>query len=186
MKIAIRETLETTALTLGSAVLFASFFQFNGWLFADLIYREGVNWVFLPAGFRVILVLILGLPGAMGIMLATWFIDRDSLGTSGMGLALVNGVVSGFTPLWVLKLLERGKRSQHLLKDITAQRLLNFTLIFSAANALAHHLVWLLLGRANINIWVDVWPMFIGDAIGALLMLYSFKLLLSGLQFKRF
>lgn len=185
MKISIQEAFETTALTLGSAVLFASFFQFNGWLFADLMYREGVNWVFLPAGFRIILVLILGLPGAMGIMLATWFIDRDSLGTSSMWLALVNGVVSGFTPLWVLKILERGQRSQHLLKNITAQRLLNFTLIFAAASALAHHLVWLLLGRADINIWVDVWLMFVGDAIGALLMLYGFKLLLSRFKINR-
>jgi hypothetical protein len=185
MKIAIQEAIETSALTLGSAVLFASFFQFNGWLFADLVYREGVNWVFLPAGFRVILVLILGLPGAMGIMLGTWFLDRDSLGTSSMWLALVNGVVSGFTPLWVLKILNRGKRTQHLLQDMTAQRLLNFTLIFAAASAVAHHLVWLLLERADVNIWVDVWPMFIGDAIGALLMLYGFKLLLSRIKIKR-
>ena len=185
MKITIQEAIETSALTLGSAVLFASFFQFNGWLFADLVYREGVNWVFLPAGFRVILVLVLGLPGTMGIMLGTWFLDRDSLGTSSMWLALVNGVVSGFTPLWVLKVLNRGKRTHHLLQDMTPQRLLNFTLIFAAASAVAHHLVWLLLERADVNIWVDVWPMFIGDAIGALLMLYGFKLLLSRIKIKR-
>lgn len=186
MKISTQEALETTALTLGSAFLFASFFQLNGWLFADLAYREGVNWVFLPAGFRVILVLVLGMPGAMGIMLGTWFLDRDSLDTSSMWLTLVNGVVSGFTPLWVLKVLDRGQRTQQLLQDMTAQRLLNFTLIFAAANAVAHHLAWLLLKRADVNIWVDVWPMFIGDAIGALLMLYGFKLLLSRIQTKRF
>lgn len=185
MRLSIQEALETIALTLGSAFLFASFFQLNGWLFAGLAYREGVNWVFLPAGFRVILVLVLGTSGAMGIMLGTWFLDRDALGTTGMGLALVNGVVSGFTPLWVLKILERGKRTQPLLQDMTVQRLLNFTLIFAAANAVAHHLVWLLLERADVNIWVDVWPMFIGDAIGALLMLYSFKLLLSRIKIKR-
>jgi len=179
-----QKTAEATALTLGSAVLFAGFFVFNGWLFGDLLYREGVNWVFLPAGFRIVLILILGLPGALGIMLGTWFLDWELMATSSMGLALANGVVSGFTPLWVLKALERGRRTRRLLQNMTAQQLLNITLIFAAASSVAHHLVWVLLGRENVNIWVDVWPMFVGDAIGALLMLYSFKFLLQTARIK--
>lgn len=184
MKLGVQESFETTALALGSAVLFAAFFYVNSWIFSDLLYREGVNWVFLPAGFRIILVLVLGLPGALGILIGTWFLDREALGTSSVWLALLNGVVSGFTPLWVLKVLERGKRSQHLLQEMTAHHLLNFTLIFAAASSVAHQLVWVLLGRDDVNIWVDVWPMFIGDAIGALLMLYAFKLLLSRIKIK--
>ena len=78
MKIPIQIALESAALTLGSAVLFASFFQFNGWLFADWAYRENVTWVFLPAGFRIILVLVLGLPGTLGIMLGTPEFDSKS------------------------------------------------------------------------------------------------------------
>jgi len=179
-----QKTAEATALTLGSAVLFAGFFVFNGWLFGDLLYREGVNWVFLPAGFRIVLILVLGLPGALGIMLGTWFLDWELMATSSMGLALANGVVSGFTPLWVLKALERGRRTRRLLQNMTAQQLLNITLIFAAASSVAHHLVWVLLGRENVNIWVDVWPMFVGDAIGALLMLYSFKFLLQTARIK--
>lgn len=177
MKISIQDTLETAALTLGSAVLFVTFFHLNGWLFAELAYREGVNWVFLPAGFRVILVLILGLPGAAGIMIGTWYLDQGSLG-SNLWLVVLNGVVSGFTPFLVMKALGKGQAAELVLQDMTTQRLLNFTLIFAAANAVTHHLVWLFLKRADVNIWIDVWPMFVGDAIGALLMLYLFKLLL--------
>ena len=180
----LQETAETTALTLGSAVLFAGFFLFNGWLFGDLLYREGVNWVFLPAGFRIILILVLGVPGALGIMLGSWFLDWESMTTSNMWVTVLNGVVSGFTPLWVLKALERGQRTRQLLQDMSAQRLLNFTLFYAAANSVSHHLVWLLLGREDVNIWVDVWPMFIGDTVGALLMLYSFKLLLNRSKIK--
>jgi hypothetical protein len=94
VKFTLQEFIQTAALTLGSAVLFVSFFHLNGWLFADLAYREGVNWVFLPAGFRVILVLILGLQGAAGIMLGTWYLDQGSLDTTPW-LVLLNGVVSG-------------------------------------------------------------------------------------------
>jgi hypothetical protein len=181
MKLAMQDAFEKTALTLGSAVLFVSFFHLNGWLFADLAYREGVNWVFLPAGFRIILILILGLQGATGIMIGTWYLDQGSW-ENNLWLVLLNGVVSGFTPYWVMRLLGKGQATEQLLHTLTAQRLLNFTLIFAAANAVSHHLVWMLLKRGDVNIWVDVWPMFTGDAIGALLMLYLFKLLLSKLK----
>jgi hypothetical protein len=183
MKIAPQEAFETAALTLGSAALFVSFFHLNGWLFSNLAYAKGVNWVFLPAGFRIVLVLILGLPGATGIMLGTWYLDQGSL-ESQPWLVLLTGMVSGFTPFAVMKVLAKGQQTARLLRGMTTQSLLNFTLIFAAASAVAHHLLWLLMQRADVNIWVDVWPMFIGDAIGSLLMLYTFKLLLSQMKIK--
>jgi hypothetical protein len=142
MKVPIQIALETAALTLGSAVLFASFFQFNAWLFADWVYRENVSWVFLPAGFRIILVLVLGLPGALGIVLGTWYLDRELLNNGATWLAMLNGVVSGLTPYVVMKVLGRGKSADQLMQALTTHRLLNYTLIFSAANSVAHHLVW--------------------------------------------
>lgn len=183
MKIVGQEVLETAALTLSSAVLFVGFFHFNGWLFAELAYSQGINWVFLPAGFRIVLVLILGLPGAAGITLGTWFLGQDAA-SSDVELVFLNGIVSGITPFLVMKVLGKGQRTSGLLQSMTTQRLLNFTLIFAAANSVTHHVVWLLMARADVNIWVDVWPMFIGDAIGALLMLYGFKLLLTQIKFK--
>jgi steroid 5-alpha reductase family enzyme len=63
-------------------------------------------------------------------------------------------------------------------------QLLNMTLIFAAASALTHQLVWLLLERPHLNIWVDIWPMFVGNALGALLMLYGFKFVLDRVRRK--
>jgi hypothetical protein len=58
---------------------------------------------------------------------------------------------------------------------MSGQKLLQLTVIFSAASALSHQLLWWWLERPASNIWIDVWPMFIGNALGALLMLYGFK-----------
>jgi hypothetical protein len=58
---------------------------------------------------------------------------------------------------------------------MSGQKLLQLTVIFSAASALSHQLLWWWLERPDANIWIDLWPMFIGNALGALLMLYGFK-----------
>ena len=178
MSKAFRDTLEKTALTLISAVLFVGFFQLNDWAFSIFEYSEGISWVFLPAGFRVILVLVLGLPGALGLILGSWFIDRDLFTQDGATLAFLNGVVGGLTPWLVLKYLTYRQWLSPHLQSLNVLQLLNLTLIFAAASAVAHQLVWLLLERPLMNIWVDIWPMFVGNALGALMMLYGFKFVL--------
>jgi hypothetical protein len=179
-----RHAIETTALTFLSAVLFVGFFQLNDWVFSIFEYSEGISWVFLPAGFRVILVLVMGLPGALGLMLGSWFIDRELFTQSGATLAFLNGVVGGLTPWLVLKYLTYRQWLSPQLQSLNVLQLLNMTLIFAAASALTHQMVWLLLERPHLNIWVDIWPMFVGNALGALLMLYGFKFLLDRVRRK--
>jgi hypothetical protein len=181
MSTAIRNTLEKAALTLISAVLFIGFFQLNNWAFSIFEYSEGISWVFLPAGFRIILILVMGLPGALGLMLGSWYIDRDLFTQGDATLAFLNGVVGGITPWLVMKYLTHRQWLNPQLKSLNALQLLNMTLIFAAASAVAHQLVWLLLERPHLNIWIDIWPMFIGNALGALLMLYGFKFALDRL-----
>jgi hypothetical protein len=164
--------------------LFVGFFQFNGWVFSALEHSKGVNWVFLPAGFRVILVLVLGLPGALGLMLGSWFIDWDVMQGPNPWLGLLNGVAGGLTPWLVMKYLQRQQWLAEQLQTLNAGQLLNLTLMSSAASAVSHQLVWLLLDQPNLNVWVDVWPMFFGNLTGALLMLYSFKFVLDRLRVK--
>ncbi|MGV0959317.1 MAG: hypothetical protein ACOYB1_05715 [Limnohabitans sp.] len=179
MKFGLRQSLETAALISVSALLFIVFFTVNGLIFSRMEYRHGVNWIFLPAGFRVILILVMGIPASMGIMLGTWFIDRAALESGQASIVWLNSIVSGFTPWVIMKALEKyGQLSAHLRQFSSAQ-LLNFTLIYGAANAVLHQLGWWLLDPASVNPWVDIWPMFVGDVLGALIMLYAFKGILS-------
>jgi len=184
MSTTLQNAFEKTALTVLSAVLFVGFFQLNNWAFSIFEYSEGISWVFLPAGFRVVIVLVLGLPGALGLMLGSWFIDRDLFTQSGATLAFLNGVVGGITPWLVMKYLSHRQWLNPQLQSLKALQLLNITLIFAAASAFTHQLVWLLLERPHLNIWVDIWPMFVGNALGALLMLYGFKFVLDRVRRK--
>jgi phosphoglycerol transferase MdoB-like AlkP superfamily enzyme len=182
MTMPVRHLAEQAALALTSAVLFVSFFGFNNWIFSSFQYSEGINWIFLPAGFRVILVLTMGLPGAMGLMLGSWYIDSASLTATGWFFPFFNGVVSGMTPWLVMKYLMRRGWLAPQLGQMTAARLLQVTLIFSAASAMSDQLVWWSLEKPDANIWVDVWPMFVGNALGALLMLYGMKFVIDRMR----
>ncbi len=182
MSRSVRHLVEQSALAFTSAFLFVLFFELNGWVFSNFAYSDGISWVFLPAGFRVILVLVLGLPGALGLVLGSWFIDSALFSADTWLLPFLNGLVSGLTPWLVMKYLQhKGWLAPHIM-SMSAQRLLQMTLIFSAASAISHQLLWWLLERQDANIWVDVWPMFIGNALGALLMLYGFKFALDRIR----
>jgi hypothetical protein len=180
----VQSALQKSVLISLSAVLFVGFFELNTWIFSSLEYSHGISWVFLPAGFRVILVLVLGTSGAVGLMLGSWYIDREMFGSSSEMLAIMNGVVSGFTPWVILKYLTMRHWLSQQLQAMTTRQLLHMTFVFSAASAVSHQLLWLVMERPNVNPWVDVWPMFFGNLTGALLMLYGFKFLLDRIRVK--
>lgn len=173
----IRQGLEMTAMVAISALLYVEFFRLNELMFARLEHIQGVNWVFLPAGFRVLLVLCMGLPGAAGILMGNCWLDRDNFNSDTLFLLLATGVVSGFTPWCVKWVMEKKRLLTQQLQKLSARCLLQFVLAYAAANALGHQLVWWALDRPGTNPWVDVWPMFVGDAIGAVMILYTLKLM---------
>ena len=71
-----RPSLEIATMVAVSAVLYVEFFHLNNLIFAKLEHIHGVNWVFLPAGFRVLLVLGMGWAGlgplAFCLAIAGW------------------------------------------------------------------------------------------------------------------
>lgn len=175
MKLSIRNSAEAAVLSLASAFLFVAFFRLNDVMFGALEHSEGVNWIFLPAGFRILLVLGMGLPACWGIFLGNLYLDLDHLQHGHETLTVMTAVVSGFTPWLVMKGMKRWHLMNVGLQNLNHQQLLNFTLLYAIANAVSHQLLWLFNTDHQHHFLVEIWPMFIGDLIGALIMLYAFK-----------
>ncbi|PUE21884.1 hypothetical protein B9Z38_01190 [Limnohabitans sp. MMS-10A-160] len=185
MNLSIRNMAEAVVLSLVSAALFAGFFRLNELIFSALEHSQGVNWIFLPAGFRVLLVLGMGLPGCLGIFLGTLYLDHAHLLHGHAMLIFLTGIVSGFTPWVVMKTMSHRGLLSADLKNLTYQQLLNFTLFYAAANAVLHQLLWALINVHSHQMMVELWPMFVVDLLGALLMLYAFKGLVNLIQGRR-
>lgn len=173
---------EWALMVLISAFLFVCFFRLNDYLFDFLQHAQGINWVFLPAGFRVLLVLVLGLPGATGIALGTFWLNLDRPDDFNLLPNVAICLASGFGP-WIVKYgMQQRKRLDHELRNISSASLLQFVLFYAAANAVMHQSIYWGFAMADGKPWVNVWPMFIGDTLGALLILYTFKLSLPWLR----
>ncbi len=173
-----RLVLEVAVMVAASALLYVEFFKLNTLVFSRFEHIEGVNWIFLPAGFRVLLVLGMGLPGAAGILLGNCWLDWENTNAQTLWLVLATAAVSGLTPWLVKCVMEKRRLLPRQLQKLSAQSLLQFVLAYAVANALAHQLLWWALQRPGSNPLVDIWPMFVGDAIGAMVILYTLKLML--------
>ncbi len=101
----------------------------------------GVNWFYLPAGLRVVLILVANVYGAIGIAVATLIIDllhiQDIQGHS----LLFTAVVSGFGPLVAMRLVLRN-RDKLGHPSFNSSKLLQFALIYALLNAVLHQFVW--------------------------------------------
>ncbi len=65
--------LTKTAFAAGCALAYFYAFKLNFVLFESLKFSEGVNWVFIPSGLRMLLVLVLLQTGSLGIAIASCF-----------------------------------------------------------------------------------------------------------------
>ena len=182
MKNPLRYATEWALMVTISAFLFVEFFKFNNWVFSVFEHAQGINWIFLPAGFRVLLVLVLGLPGGLGIMAGTLWLDQSQLLDGQWSSTMVTAIASGMAP-WLIKCWMESRGWLHKeLKNINAQRLLNFVLVYAVVNAVSHQAIRWHFQHAGSQPWLDVWPMFVGDALGAMAILYAMKLSLPWLR----
>jgi hypothetical protein len=158
-------------------VVYASLFYINHWLTQFLEAAPGVNWIFLPAGLRLFLVLVFGLPGALGIIAASMIITFyqgfgiDPLTIIGIGL------ISGFAPYLARHLVLRNLKIANDLGNLNINLVVTCILIFAAISSTSHQF-WFEFRGLESGSLQNVLVMFIGDVLGALLLISLVKIVI--------
>ena len=178
----VRPKTETAVLIFLAAVLYWLGFEFQGWLFQFTEHVPGVNWFYLPAGLRVVFILVAGLNGALGIFAATIVINTMYMEDMNLAVVLLTAVASGFGAWFALMLMRWLGQIDAGLTRLTSAVLIQYALIYALFNAVFHQVVWWAMQRDGARFMVDVWPMFVGNALGALLMLYGMKFVIDRMQ----
>ena len=153
-------------------------FELNAYLFSTLAYTPEVNWIFLPSGLRLVLVLVFVEQGAIGIALASatvsyvYQLDGDLITMMGAG------VISGFAP-WLARLIciDRLKLDVDL-KNLTPATLLKVSVVFSLLSPVLHQL-WFTWRNQTADFARSTTIMAVGDMVGTMIILYASKFALS-------
>ncbi len=165
-----------------SALAYSSLFYINNWLTSELTFSLGVNWIYLPAGLRLFLTLIFGLPGAIGITLSSFLISYYGDFQHNLEICIGIGLISGFAPYLARVFVLHNIQLAPDLSDLNLPKLLLCILVFAALSAGAHQLWFTLSGLEDAGSFNHFLVMFIGDVVGSILLIAVIKYCLDKLK----
>lgn len=164
-----------------TVVAWVVFYYFSAWLFSLAEYSHFISWVFLPAGVRLLAVLLLGWRGVAGIFIGSILTNDASISV----FSLVLSAISALAPYFAVHFCQRFLRLPWTLQGLTYKQLLIFSLAGAVFNSVLTniYLCYMELCKDLLGIV----PMLIGDFLGTLLMLYAgaYLLMLAERNYKK-
>lgn len=168
---------------LATSVLYFGAFNFNQLVFSKLEFAPGVNWIFLPAGLRLLSTLLLAEEGAIGILLASLLITHSIYPAIDVITGVGAACISAGAPYVTYRLaLLYGMPSN--LHQLTAARLSALIVIYSAISAFLHQ-IWFVERGISPNLLSGFGAMFTGDLAGTLIVVYTMKITLAVFRKRR-
>lgn len=165
-------------LVLTTMLMFLITLWANEALFRRFEYAEGINWVYLPAGVRLLSTMLFAEAGAVGLLLVSWGVSFFYMFPHDHTRAFVGGLLATAAPYGVYRMAQHWMGLRKSLHNLTASRLLVCSVAYAIASPLLHH-VWFYLHGDSQNLVDGFLVMFTGDLVGTLLVIYTGKCLLS-------
>ena len=158
----------------GVAVAWILFFKLNGFIFSSFEKTQFVSLVFIPAGLRLIAVLLFDELGVIGLFVGS-LITSPILLTSFTEAILIS-LVSALNPYLAVHMTKRLLKIDHLLNQLHPKELMLMGLFSALFNCMSHQFYFEFTNlRAS---WLDCENMFIGDVFGIGIMLTLFMITL--------
>ena len=165
-----------------SVFAYTLLFYINSWITTELVFGLGVNWIYLPAGLRLFLTLIFGLPGAIGIAIASTLISYYGELSSDLAICIGTGLISGFAPYLARIFVFSNVKLESDLSNLNLQKLLLCIVIYALMSACLHQYWYATVGLENTGSVNHFAVMAIGDVMGSILLIALIK---SGLDLMR-
>lgn len=164
--------LKLNTLMVGATILmFLIALAINELLFTRLEFAPGINWIYLPAGVRLLSTLLFAEAGALGLLLVSWAVCFFYFFPDDPVRSFAGGVLASASPYLVYLGMRRYGGLQAALTNLTAARLIACALAFSVASPLLHHL-WFAFYEGKEDLAHSFMAMAIGDFCGTITVLY--------------
>jgi hypothetical protein len=156
-----------------TVVLFCSLIALNELLFTRLEFAPGINWIYLPAGMRLLCILLFAEAGAIGLLIASWLVCFFYFFPDDPIRSFVGGILAAAAPYLVYRVMLVSAGARTSLADLTPRRLLLYAVAFSIASPLLHHIWFAIQGQTDLMHSFLI--MAAGDLAGTLIVLYGAK-----------
>ncbi|WP_233886956.1 hypothetical protein [Paraburkholderia flagellata] len=158
----------------GTVAAFLASLWLNQAIFAGTSFVQGINWIYLPSGVRLLSTLLVGFDGFVGLLVAGLLADFLYWFPHDPVRAIAGAILGSLAPYLVYRLALERYHLRASLANLTPTRLLVLAVAYSIANPLLHHIWFALQGNMR-NFGESFLTMFAGDLTGALIMLYAIK-----------
>ena len=158
----------------GVALLWFLVFNLNMWLFSNTAFSERAHWIFLPAAFRIIAILVLGVRGCVGLMLGA-YLTLPNASPNDFHYEILLSISSGVAPLIAVLFCKRLFTINHDLDGLNGWHVVALSVSGGVANsAMLNALMWV-IGKQQADIQA-ITAIFVGDVLGAALVLAAIVL----------
>jgi hypothetical protein len=152
-----------------TTIVFLGLNWVNELAFLGLEHSNGVNWIFLPAGIRLLATLLFGLAGFEGLLLAGLYLNFWHFDFQSDFRAWSGAFASAAGPYVAALFARHWFDIRARLQGLTVQRLLFTTLLCGFMSPVLHHaLMWVLTGEVD---WHALTAMIVGDIVGIVVVL---------------
>jgi len=168
---------QRTPIIAGTAALFLVTLVANELLFPSSEYVRGANWIYLPAGMRLLCTLLFGEAGAIGMLCAAWISCIFLYFPNDPVRSFMYGTISALAPYLIYLFATRVLGLPTSLSNLTARRLLLLIVLYAIASPLLHQL-WLAMQVEIAGAGKRFVVMVVGDLSGSLIVIYTIKVTL--------
>ena len=167
-------------LVMTSAVLWIASSAANTYLMSFAGFAQGIDLIYLPAGFRLLIVLLFGVWGALGIVLANPFLYLAEFGDGSAIQVIVNSLICGFAPFFAVKAFCRAADIEASLLQLKPIHLPLLALAVSVVTPVLLNVNFVVAGLKPMNAFmVNVAAMAAGDFLGCLLLIVLVHLVIA-------
>jgi hypothetical protein len=160
----------TGVLILLSAAVYSGMYWLTDAVSEHFKYSFSTSWVFIPAGVRMLLSLVLLAEGSLGVVLGTLWIDYGLHHSWDHVYNGITALIAGGSAYLSTLISQRLLHLQPDLSQLNAFKLLGIAAIFSLVSPLMHQIWYLWLGKTA-HFLDSTAMMAIGDFLGTLIVL---------------
>jgi len=159
------------------AAIYYYAYQFNAYLSGWFEFSQGVSWIYIPSGLRLLFVLVLTQAGSVGLILGSILINYSYGLSDAHTFNIVTAFISGGSPYLARQIAIDFLHLDTHLTGLNARAFLKISLLFALISAVLHQAWYFWIGRTQ-DFIAHTFVMAVGDWFGSVLVLASASMML--------